>query len=69
MEFLDVLFASFAFNFQASVFRKRFSLSMLPHVLTNHATEHKMVALYKSVYRALNMYSYGDSFAKEFKKK
>ena len=55
--FLDVLIFKDIDRFSTTVFRKSFSVSLPPHIFSNHPPQQKMSAFYTYVYRALHICS------------
>ena len=58
LSFLDVLAIKCDSSFKTHVYKKPFSISCLPHILSNHPTNQKIGAFYTYVYRALNICSH-----------
>ena len=65
LSFLDVLVAKDIDRFSMTVLRKSFSVSLLPHALSNHSPQQKIAAFYTYVYRALHICSDPSNFSNE----
>ena len=57
LSFLDVLVSKDIYQFSTTVFRQSISVSLTPHVPSNHPPQLKMAAIYIQVYRAINIVS------------